>query len=216
MTELLLSYYSGKSFALFGKETKAIKEDLKEMGGKFNMRLKSPTNPSETQPGWIFSMTKLNRIKEYLNEHYPGQYTIKTDQMAPSPSNSPPKSDAESVGTEEKSVQKPPVPRSAPKTPVGKTVKLTPTLKIDYQTVTYKVIKPAVGMSVRISTIEGVLETKVTEVRINDGVVDMAVVKPVTLETSEQPDDTVYHLVITNGQWQVLGLVDEHSVSFSA
>jgi hypothetical protein len=212
MTELLLSYYSEKSFALFGIETKTIKEDLKEMGGKFVVRLKSHPGSSQTQPGWIFSMKKFNQMKEYLNENYPGKYSIKTELIVSSPSNSPQKLDAEDAASEEKLTQKPLVPRATPKTPVGKTIKITPTLKIDYQTVTYKVIKPAVGMSARISTIEGVLETKVTEVRINDGVVDMVVVKPVA---TEQPDETVYHLVITNGQWQVLGLVEEHSVSFS-
>ena len=48
--------YSDLSFALVGKETIDIKDKLKELGGKYNSRLKCGA-------GWIFSKKKLNEVK---------------------------------------------------------------------------------------------------------------------------------------------------------
>ncbi len=50
--------YSEKSFAVIG-ETKAIKDTLKELGGRFNFRLSCGA-------GWIFSKTKLEDVKKVL------------------------------------------------------------------------------------------------------------------------------------------------------
>ena len=50
--------YSEKSFAVIG-ETKAIKDTLKELGGKFNFRLSCGA-------GWIFSKTKLEDVTKVL------------------------------------------------------------------------------------------------------------------------------------------------------
>lgn len=51
--------YSGKSFAIIG-ETKPIKETLKTLGGSFNGRL-------SCGPGWIFSKSKIDTVKQTLN-----------------------------------------------------------------------------------------------------------------------------------------------------
>jgi hypothetical protein len=50
--------YSDKAIAVIG-DTKAIKDKLKELGGKFNFRL-------SCGPGWIFPKTKLNTIQAAL------------------------------------------------------------------------------------------------------------------------------------------------------
>jgi hypothetical protein len=50
--------YSEKSFAVIG-DTKAIKDTLKELGGRFNFRLSCGA-------GWIFSKTKLEDVKKVL------------------------------------------------------------------------------------------------------------------------------------------------------
>lgn len=55
--------YSEKAIALFG-DTKAIKDLLKAMGGKFNPRL---THNEEKQAGWIFSKTKRDELNTILN-----------------------------------------------------------------------------------------------------------------------------------------------------
>jgi hypothetical protein len=55
--------YSEKAIALFG-DTKAIKDLLSAMGGKFNSRL---TYRDNKKAGWIFSRTKRTGLEEVLN-----------------------------------------------------------------------------------------------------------------------------------------------------
>lgn len=52
--------YSEKAFAVIGN-TKEIKEELKRIGGRFNARLTCGA-------GWIFSKSKLDEVKEFLNK----------------------------------------------------------------------------------------------------------------------------------------------------
>ncbi|MFR3217682.1 MAG: fusion protein [Dysgonomonas mossii] len=54
--------YSEKAIALFG-DTKAIKDLLSAMGGKFNPRL---THNNEKQAGWIFSKAKRDELNTVL------------------------------------------------------------------------------------------------------------------------------------------------------
>ncbi len=55
--------YSEKSFALFG-ETKVIKAELMEMGGKFNPFLKYGDGK---KAGWIFSNNARNKVNAFLS-----------------------------------------------------------------------------------------------------------------------------------------------------
>jgi len=55
--------YSEKAIALFG-DTKAIKDLLSAMGGKFNPRL---THNNEKRAGWIFSRSKKAELETVLN-----------------------------------------------------------------------------------------------------------------------------------------------------
>ena len=55
--------YSEKAIALFG-DTKAIKDTLKNLGGRFNPRL---THNDEKQAGWIFSKAKRTELEKVLN-----------------------------------------------------------------------------------------------------------------------------------------------------
>jgi hypothetical protein len=52
--------YTDKSFAVYG-DTKSIKEQLKELGGRFNRNLKG-------RPGWIFSNKHLSKVEGFLKE----------------------------------------------------------------------------------------------------------------------------------------------------
>lgn len=56
--EVELIDYSEKAIALIG-DTKAIKDKLKELGGRFNYRLKCG-------PGWVFSKKKTEDLKKLL------------------------------------------------------------------------------------------------------------------------------------------------------
>ena len=54
--------YSEKAIAVFG-DTKAIKEQLKELGGRFNPSL---NYNGEKRAGWIFSKKKAGKVKELI------------------------------------------------------------------------------------------------------------------------------------------------------
>ena len=54
--------YSDKAIAVFG-DTKAIKEQLKELGGRFNPSL---NYNGEKRAGWIFSKRKADEVRELL------------------------------------------------------------------------------------------------------------------------------------------------------
>ena len=54
--------YSAKAVAVFG-ETKAIKDELKAMGGRFNPKL---TFNGKKLAGWIFSKTQEQRLAYYF------------------------------------------------------------------------------------------------------------------------------------------------------
>lgn len=54
--------YSEKAIAVFG-DTKAIKEQLKELGGRFNPSL---NYNGEKRAGWIFSKKQADKVKELI------------------------------------------------------------------------------------------------------------------------------------------------------
>lgn len=62
-SEFELVEYSEKALAVFGN-TKAIKEQLKEIGGRFNAYL---THNGQKMAGWIFSKSKEQQLKSLLN-----------------------------------------------------------------------------------------------------------------------------------------------------
>ena len=72
--------YSEKSVAVFG-DTKSIKEELKAIGGKFNIGLK---RGEVKQPGWIFAKTKRAQIEAVLSP-------ISTPRRSDSPASTPKK-----------------------------------------------------------------------------------------------------------------------------
>jgi hypothetical protein len=61
-TALNLIDYSEKAFCITG-QTKPIKEQLKQLGGRFNMYL-------TCGPGWIFPKTRIDLVKKELNLIY--------------------------------------------------------------------------------------------------------------------------------------------------
>lgn len=54
--------YSAKAVAVFGN-TKAIKDELKAMGGRFNSRL---TFGGQRTAGWIFSKSQEQKLARYF------------------------------------------------------------------------------------------------------------------------------------------------------
>lgn len=66
MSDLFIHDYSERSIAVFGSDTKTHKDTLKELGGKFNPALTDPKNPESKAAGWIFSKSKLEQVKSFI------------------------------------------------------------------------------------------------------------------------------------------------------
>lgn len=69
--------YSEKAIAVFG-DTKAVKEQLKELGGRFNPALKCN---GEKRSGWIFSKKQADKVKELITPTELPELTEETDQL---------------------------------------------------------------------------------------------------------------------------------------
>lgn len=54
--------YNDKSFIIYGKGTILLKQSLKELGGRYNPKLKDV----DTKIGWIFPMENLVMIESYM------------------------------------------------------------------------------------------------------------------------------------------------------
>lgn len=61
-SNFLIVDYSEKALAVFG-DTKAIKDELKALGGRFNPKLSHEGNK---RAGWIFSKNKENELRDLL------------------------------------------------------------------------------------------------------------------------------------------------------
>lgn len=72
-----LSNYSDKSFVISGN-TKEYKEELKEMGGKWNSKLTCGS-------GWIFSLTKKKELEDWLEKKNQEGGVGTTTAVAPIP-----------------------------------------------------------------------------------------------------------------------------------
>jgi hypothetical protein len=64
---ITLVKYSDKAIALFGSETKEIKEEIKAIGGRFNRWLKDPDDEEAKTAGWIISIKKYDEVLEMLD-----------------------------------------------------------------------------------------------------------------------------------------------------
>ena len=60
--------YSQKSIAIFGKRTKELRNEIRDLGGKFNAIL-NYKDTGTRQPGWIFFYTpeKEEELKQFIN-----------------------------------------------------------------------------------------------------------------------------------------------------
>lgn len=59
--DIICESYSEKAIVVRGQDTKLYKEELKDIGGKYNSALKGG-------PGWIFSKSALEKIKKLVSE----------------------------------------------------------------------------------------------------------------------------------------------------
>jgi len=63
--DIELVKYSDRAYALFGEGTRKIKDQLIALGCRYNKFLTDPAT-GQKRPGWIFSIGKLEKIKEII------------------------------------------------------------------------------------------------------------------------------------------------------
>ena len=68
MCDINIEDYSEKSFAVFG-DTKKFKDDLKNLGGKFNSNLKG-------KAGWIFYLSNKIKVQEFIDSKKDDLFSI--------------------------------------------------------------------------------------------------------------------------------------------
>ena len=66
--------YSARSFVVFGPETKTHKTSLKNLGGKYNGRLKI-VGSFPGGPAWIFSNKARESVQTFLNDVDSGKFS---------------------------------------------------------------------------------------------------------------------------------------------
>jgi len=57
--------YSDRSYAIFGKDTKDIKDKLMDLGCRYNKFLTDPRT-SEKRPGWICALNRVDKVREII------------------------------------------------------------------------------------------------------------------------------------------------------
>jgi len=63
--DMFVQEYSAKALVIRGN-TKVYKDQLKQLGGKYNSRLRDGDSSIGTSPGWIFSKSKSGSISKFL------------------------------------------------------------------------------------------------------------------------------------------------------
>lgn len=194
--DITITPYDNKSFKVSGQSTIYYTNQLRALGGEY-----LPYLPSG--PGWRFSNIRKNDVINFIND-------IRSKQLAPSRLLESPSS-AITTGASipvDEPLQLEPLPI------IGDFVNI-PNIadpKADYQTVVYTIFRPRIGMigNITISSATNIFQFEVVQVEEHEGIVDGVYIKP----RRGGEDADLSKLVIVNGKWQVLGLMDSHEVTF--
>lgn len=184
-SSLTITPYTDNSFKLSGELTRNFANELKQFNGRYNPHLRDG-------PGWIFSNKQLEKLSTFIEQ-------VNSGEIVP----------PEVTNTYRK--PSPPI-RSATTTtttrPVAVPQPAQPLIKdgMEYQTVTYTLVKPKVGMNVNIKIGSSMHKSSVLNVYEHYGYVD---------EIDITPINDLITLVICNGQWSLKGFADPHQVSFT-
>jgi hypothetical protein len=76
-----LEKYSEKSIAIFGEDTKLIKDELLELGGKYNPNLKG--DGETKRAGWIFPLIKEENVKKLIESSKLKSHSVPVDKKIP-------------------------------------------------------------------------------------------------------------------------------------
>lgn len=184
--------YSDKSFAVYG-DTKPYKDELRQLGGKFNSNLKGG-------PGWIFPNKLIDDVAEFV--------AVANNALR----QASPKINTNIVKTYSKPVTKPRslIPKITPIANLSLVDNKNNFVAEDgvrYQIIVNTCPLPFIGQGV---TFVGNNE------KIDYTVLDMMTDKNDILLTNdeEEKNETSVRAVIINGKWQIFAMIENHELIF--
>lgn len=71
--------YTEKSFVVYGEATKTYKNDLRNLGGKYNGKLKPREGLFEGGPGWIYFKNSWDKVIKFVNQINTRSETVSND-----------------------------------------------------------------------------------------------------------------------------------------
>ncbi len=175
--QLNMAAYSDKSFVVFGEATKIHKESLGRNGLGGKFNGKLSAKPGfPGGPAYIYYIKLKDQVRDFVNQVNTG--TVPTQNQPPAQ---------------------------------GTFVTTLPTAVVPlrnqtYQTVRWKVFRPAEGMKVSIKVGGSKLDGEVLQTEMTGNIVDTAYISA---------GGNTSKVVICSGKWQVWGYQAEHTVFFS-
>jgi hypothetical protein len=219
-SSLTISKYNDKAVVVRG-DTKKYRGNFQASGGKWNPRLVGGG-------GWIFPLTNLTEVQGLIDgikagaikpiqpvQHPKTQYQQQSQVMYPPP-----------YGMQQPYMMPQQMPYGMPpqQMPYGATYQQIPQVpqmypqsqvqhqhhkqRSDYQTVTYNVYKPQMGMTAKVTGDGANFDAKVISVTPNpDGTVTKLIIQILN-------QDTTFEVGLWNGHWALRGIPNIHSIRF--
>lgn len=186
--------YSPKSFLIYGEDNDKYKSVLMEAGGRFNPKYFIEGNGYV--PGWCFSNKRIEQVEDLYKKIVSGEIT----PVDPGP----------------KSYSK----RGTPKTssicssvPKGSKTVCLPSTCLSNQTFTYTVVKPQIGVKATIKMTSGSYLATVVEIPTSPYNTGNKVGR--IRASLDSDSNIIYTLAVVNGEWQILGTLDQHEIVFT-
>ena len=183
---LTITPYTDASFKLSGELTRNFANELKDLNGRYNPNLRGGA-------GWIFSNKQFDKVSAFVDQVNNGEITPPelTNNYRKT---SPPVRSAASPRSSVTSITSP-----------TNGVKTITKDGIEYQTITYTLVKPKTGMTVNVKLGSQLHKSTVLNTYEHYGVID---------EVDITPIQDLMTLVICNGQWSLKGYDGVQQVSF--
>ena len=207
-TDQLFQHYSNNAIVVTG-DTKNYKDYLKQIPNptypgtfvkaSWNANLTDPTTGQKIG-GWVFPKAQAAAVGQVVAQ-------INDGEVVPIPS--PPRRQAQHYAAQPAAQ-----PATLPVTTVpGRTAPVRMPTTLQSQTLTYTVPNPMVGMRGSINWDGQSIPIVVTSIgNPKTGAHDMGIVQHVP-EEAEAGDS--YRLAIVAGEWQIIGMTDDHTVTFA-
>lgn len=190
-----ITSYTQKSIILIGDNTIYYRDYIKEIGGKYNKKLK----------GWIFPSKYIDKVKQFLDDvnnniikkqSLPNYYKSNNEKDL----NNKIESNINEDLTNEKDLN------NEIESNINEDLN-NKNIKNGYQIVNYIIKKPEIGMKIWLFFDNIKKEYEIKEIENNEGVIDTAYIKT-------KDNELLTKIVIINGKWKLLETSENHEIYF--